>query len=178
LEIAGVKEFAYDSRTDATARRGLGDVAWARGDISEAKRYYLECLTAFENLGTTWGIVETSNRLAYLSCQEGLYPAARDYFKRALTYESESWPFVIDCFAGIALLLARTGAPELAAELLGLARKHPATERQTLVRRVEPLLAELAATLPPSDLAAALMRGKELNIETLAADVLALLSAA
>jgi len=112
-----------------------------------------------------------------MACQDGLYPIARDYFKRALARETESWPFVIDCLTGIALLLARTGEPALAAELLGLARQHPATERRTLVSRVEPLLTELAITLPASELAAALERGKVLNIESLANDTLTRLGA-
>jgi predicted ATPase len=162
-------------RTAATARRGLGDIAWGRGDVSEARRCFLESLAVFENLGTTWGIAETSNRLAYLACHEGQNPKARGYFRRALAFERQSWPFVIDVVAGIALLLVRIGESQCAAELLAFARHHSATERHTLVRRVEPLLAELVTTLPANELAAALERGKRLDIEALAHDALALM---
>ena len=84
-----------NERTTATATRGLGDVAFARGAYAEAKRLYLECLASYEHAGARWGIAETYDRLGYLACREGQLARARDCYRRALVHESESVPFVL-----------------------------------------------------------------------------------
>ena len=59
-----------NERTTATATRGLGDVAFARGECAEAKRLYLECLASYEHAGTVWGSPRPTT-------DWGTWPAAR-----------------------------------------------------------------------------------------------------
>jgi len=133
-----------NERTTATATRGMGDVAFARGDLTEARRLYLECLASYEHAGTVWGVAETYDRLGYLACREGQLAHARACFRRALANEADSAPFVLSVVAGIAHYCALAGAGERALQLLALVRSHPATEHRTRVRRVDPLLATLS----------------------------------
>jgi tetratricopeptide (TPR) repeat protein len=147
-------------RATATAIRGMGDVAFQRGEFVEAKRLFLESLATYERVGTVWGIAETHDRLGYLACVEGQLTDARAHYQRALSLETRSLSFVLHALAGTALLHARSGTPERAIELLAFVRRHPATEYRTRVRRVDPLLLELfagrstevveAALAPPS----------------------------
>ena len=71
--------------------------------------------------------------------------------------------------AGLAQLYAEIGQNERAAELLGLAKYHSATESQSQARRIAPLHGELERRLPAAVLASALRRGAALELHQLTA---------
>lgn len=156
-----------NERTTATATRGLGDVAFARGEYAEARRLYFECLASYEHAGTVWGIAETYDRLGHLACREGHLARARDYYHEALVHERESIAFVLSVVAGVAHQRALSGAHERALELLALVRAHPATEHRTRVRRADPLFAELSAQVSAPARVAAVERGERLDLAAL-----------
>jgi tetratricopeptide (TPR) repeat protein len=154
-----------DAGKIALGKLEFGNLALMRGDYQESRRQLTDSLSGFESAGQTWGIALALDLLGYVACQEGDYEQSRAWFSRALqtTLSKKLYPFAINIVAGIALWLARTGKPERAVELLSLTRHHPATERHTLTRRVEPLFAELRSLLPEQPFAAALERGKQLD---------------
>lgn len=164
-----------DAGKIALAQLEFGGLALVRGNLREAERRLLESLNAFENAGQAWGTALALDSLGYVACQEGDWPLARARFQRALTVSMSLRliPFATNTVAGIALLLARTGQPEQAVELLGLVQSHPATERHTITRRVAPLLAELEGALPPGLFSAALTRGRARNLRDVEAALVA-----
>lgn len=159
----------------ALAKLELGDMALLRGRRAEAKRYYEESLTGFEIARTGWGIVLALDNIGYLACVEEEFKRADACFRRALTaaLRGKLLTLALDVVAGMALLHARKGQCERAVELLALVQGHPATERQTHARLVEPLLTELKAKLPEAGFVAALGHGSALELGAAAREELA-----
>ncbi|MEO8178032.1 MAG: protein kinase [Deltaproteobacteria bacterium] len=163
-----------DENRATVVRLQLGTLAFEAGDYAEARQFLEDSLLRFERLENLRGKVSALDQLGYLACRE-LHPAAaREAFQRALegALRSQFPSAVLSVLAGTALLFARLGEPERALELLALVRHHPALERHILVRRVEPLLAELAATLSPAAFALAMERGRGLEFEAVSRSVL------
>jgi hypothetical protein len=71
----------------------------------------------------------------------------------------------LNAVAGVARSKAGSGETERAVELLTLVERHRITERQTIARRVEPLLAELSAVVPAAVFEASVQRGGSLELE-------------
>ena len=154
-----------DAGKIALGRLEFGNLALIRGDYREAERQLGESLRGFESAGQAWGVALALDLLGYLACQEQNFELAQTRLSTALdTALSRSlYPFATNVIAGAALWCARTGKPERAVELLSFARHHPATERHTITRRVEPLFAELEGRLAPESFAQAMERGKSLD---------------
>jgi tetratricopeptide (TPR) repeat protein len=168
-----------DAGKIALARMEFGGLALIRRDYEEAKRQLLESLSGFESAGQAWGAALALDCLGYVACQERDWQTAVTRFQRALhiSMNLRLYPFATNVLAGIALLYAKTGRSEQAVELLALVQAHGATERHTIKRRVEPLLAELESALPADAFSAAMERGKARELggvgETLAAALVA-----
>jgi len=111
------------------------------------------------------------DNLGYLECRERAFDAAAAHYYRAFSIglADNTLALVTNVVAGLAQLYAEIGQTERAAELLGLAQYHPATESQSQARRIGPLHAELEGRLPPAVLAAALRRGAALDLHQLSA---------
>jgi serine/threonine protein kinase/predicted ATPase len=152
----------------AVGNLNFGDLALIHGRYADAKRYLSESLHGFERVGACeWGIVLALDSLGYVECQEQHHEASRRYFRQALdkAMAGRLIPYATNVIAGVALLLAKSGDPQHALELLALVQAHPATERHTLTRRVEPLLAELSMQLPAAQFDDALARGRKMDLE-------------
>jgi tetratricopeptide (TPR) repeat protein len=153
--------------TTAVAIMNLGDIALLRGELSEAALNLVRSLADFERMQTRWGIIICHDDLGYLACLDARYSDADAHFQRALEHAlpCKLMPLALNVLAGIALSNARCGNLERAVELLTLVHEHAITERRTRARRVEPLLAELASSLPASAFQAAARRGGTLVLE-------------
>jgi len=168
---AGLAYGAHDGMKRALAQLNLGDVALMRGQYTAARRYLTESLAGLESVRVRWALVIVLDNLGYLECRERAFEAAAAHYYRAfeIGLADNTLALVTNVIAGLALLYAELGQSERAAELLGLARYHPATERQSQARRVDPLHAELERRLPPETLATALRRGAALDLHQLTA---------
>jgi tetratricopeptide (TPR) repeat protein len=153
----------------ALATLDLGDIALERGEREAGARLLTESLTAFERLRVPWGIAVALDHIGHLACTDGRHADADASFRRALGFalETRMVPLALDILAGIARVRARTNERERAVELLTLVHLHPVTERQTVARRVDPLLLELSTSLPPGAFEAATARGRVLEFEPL-----------
>lgn len=168
---AGLAYAAHDGMKRAVAQLNLGDLALLRGDNSAARRYLTESLAGLETVRVRWALVLVLDNLGYLECRERAFDAAAAHYYRAFSIglADNTLALVTNVVAGLATLYAEIGQNERAAELLGLAKHHPATESQSQARRIRPLHRELEQRLPAEALAAALRRGAALDLHRLTA---------
>ncbi len=152
----------------------LGYVAYWLGEQIEARSRLQEGLALAKQIGNKWLIAVTLSHLGLVTCALHDDQASSRSFVEALTLAMDigSAPWALNALAGLARLWAGQGRAEQAAELLGLALHHPASDNN--VKEIaEPLLAELQATLPPALIQAALARGRARELAQTVAEVLA-----
>jgi len=162
---------AHDGMKRSVAQLNLGDLALMRGQYAAARRYLTESLLGLETVKVRWALVLVLDNLGYLECRERAFEVAAAHYYRAFSIglADNTLALVTNVVAGLAQLYAEIGQTERAAELLGLAKYHPATESQSQARRIGPLHGELERRLPPAVLAAALRRGSTLDLHRLTA---------
>jgi hypothetical protein len=126
-------------------------------------------LAWLEEHEVAWGIIMALDGLGHVACHTGNFVAARERFGRALrtALACKARPWAHRVAAGVALWLCKTGQPVRAVELLGRIRSDSATERSTHTQWIDPLLAELEKQFAPDEFAAALERGKALDLQKL-----------
>jgi hypothetical protein len=155
------------NRTQAgVALWGLSTLAEMRGDYAEARRLAQESRGYFQTyLGDLC--------LGWAALGSGDHQAAETYFYRVVQPASEAqWvPVVLEAVAGLAHLLATTGEPERAVELLALVLVHTASEQECKDRAAR-LQAELAAELPPEVVEAAQERGRARDLDATVGELL------
>lgn len=162
-----------DELSAAWSLCSLGRVLGLIGDHAAARQLLGESLALFEALDDRHGAAAAHSNLA-----EGAYAArdlagARSHWLAALRLACEvgAVPYVMDALAGLALVFAETGVPELAHELAALAISHPATWRETLVA-AQAVLATTGGLLGPAVAEQAARRGRTTPWEVAAARVL------
>jgi tetratricopeptide (TPR) repeat protein len=153
----------------------LGDLAIAEEAYAEAHKYLTESL---EILRETQ-ILELSDALATLGFAArglGQISRAEQYLAEALRTASEiqtSFPLTT-ALPAVALLLADQGEKEKAVELYVLASRHPRVANSRWFEDIAGRhIADVAASLPPDEVAAAQERGKTRNLEATVAELLA-----
>jgi len=154
-----------DPLARAAALVNLGDIALQRGQ-PDAEALLRQGLDEFERRGSPWGVVIACDYLGHLKCDAG--QSATAYFRRAVATATSAGllPLAVSGVAGLARTSALAGDLERAVELLAMVEKLPICERQTLERRVKPLLSELSSRLPPARFDAARARGATLELAT------------
>jgi predicted ATPase len=167
LKAQGIGNERDHPKQAAAARLSFGEIALLNGDDALAEANFSRDLGWFEESETIWGIVYALTGLGYVACHQGHHDLARERFGRALAtaLACKAQPMANHTAAGVALLLAKTGQVVRAVECLGRLKSDPATERCTHTQWLDPLLAQLKERLPPDDLAAALERGKTLDLQ-------------
>jgi hypothetical protein len=157
----------------ASVRIRYGDLALQRGEYSVAEAHFGHDLAWFEEHQAFWGLITGLDGLGCVASHRGELLVARERFGRALAVAlaCKANPLANYVAAGVALVVARSGDPARAVELLARARSDSATERRTHSQRIDPLLAELEPSLPPDEFAAALDRGKSLDLDALAEEL-------
>jgi class 3 adenylate cyclase/tetratricopeptide (TPR) repeat protein len=158
----------------AQALNNLGEVAREQGAYDEARAYYEQCQVIWEEIGGRAGLAMALGNLGMVCIAQGLDGAAWDYVRRSLreAMDMQDTPHVLAALGDIAHLKLRAGQPERAAELLGLALRHPATHSE-IEDEAQAVLAALREALPPEQLEAALARGAKLDLEQVVAEILA-----
>jgi Tfp pilus assembly protein PilF len=114
------------------------------------------------------------NNLGFTLCELHDDATAARCFDEALHIAAEigATPLALEVLVGLARLRARAGQPEPAAELLGLALRHPASNSDVKIQ-VELFLSQLADVLAPELLDAAIARGGELELAAVVAEIVA-----
>jgi tetratricopeptide (TPR) repeat protein len=158
----------------AQALNNLGEVAREQGAYDEARAYYEECQVIDEEIGERMGLALALGNLGHVCIAQGQDAAAWNYVQRSLheNVDMQDIPHALADLGGIAHLKLRAGQPERAAELLGLALRHPATYSE-IEDDTEAVLASLREALGAEELEAALARGAELDLEQVVAEILA-----
>lgn len=155
----------------ANCLNNLGGVAFVRHDYDAARNYYREALGMAREMGDREVISLCLINLGQVSLRLGDPETAIRYFRQSLPEIQAigATPYLLDVIAGMAELLARQGNHIQAAEWLGLAlSRFPDRERDAFA---ETTLAILRAALPADELAAALERGKALDVDQVIAEI-------
>ncbi|UCC77218.1 MAG: AAA family ATPase, partial [Anaerolineales bacterium] len=163
-----------DRLREAQALNNLGEVAREEGANEEARGLYDRFRQIMEAIGYRGGVALGLLNLGIVSIALGQDGVAWEYLRRALPeyMAMKDAPHALNDLVHVAHLQARTGQAERAAELLGLALKHPASYSE-VERDSHPVLEALREALAPEELEAALARGAKLDLEQVVEDILA-----
>ena len=163
-----------DRRGTASALNNLGEVARGQRAYEEAYAYYQQARAIFREIGDRVGAASAVGNLGTMCVERGQHGAAWGYLRQGIQEcaSIQMTPRLLCCLAQAARLRARAGQPEQAAEWLGLALHHPASDSDTLYD-AKTALDDLRRVLPPDRLDATLARGATLDLETVVAEILA-----
>jgi hypothetical protein len=138
----------------------VGSLAETQGDVLAARAAFAEIwqqdqaqshYSAAALIGLGWVALHSED-----------WSATRDHFATAfpLIEQLETAPQALEALAGIAHWQARAGQPEQALALIGLVQHHPSSYQESKDRLVA-LETEVRTQLPPAQVQAALVRGRE-----------------
>jgi tetratricopeptide (TPR) repeat protein len=153
----------------------LGENTRLQGKDAEAVALYQEALSVYRAVDNQFGITLVTHNLGHLAAASGDGKTALRHYHDALrlALEIQAIPPGLETLAGLAGLKITGGEPERALEWLGLVLHHPACPEEARRLFAAPFLAQLRAILPPEMIEAGLERGRPLDFETLAKEVLA-----
>ena len=83
-QAAGIFRDIGDLSGVASSFHTLGDIAWEREDLGEARRSYQEGLAIFRQNADQWGSARSCANLGYLACEQHDYAAAYSWLAEAL----------------------------------------------------------------------------------------------
>jgi len=118
-------------RRQAIALSNLGELAHQNGAYAEAESLCREGLAIGQDISDQWIVMACLNNLGATALSLREHEQAWRYFSEALTIAqtTHTLPLVFKVLVNVAALLASEGKSTHAAELLGLAQQHPASER-------------------------------------------------
>lgn len=151
----------------------LGWNAFLRGDYAGAWEYTVQCLEIFESLGDTWFTANARLNLGHIAAAQHNPALSWRYYRAALpvVFGQQALSATLEALAGAARLLAAEQQFERAAEVLGLALRHPATTVE-VEPVAAPTLTQLRAQFSPAELEAALARGAARPLAEVVAEIL------
>jgi len=152
----------------------LGETYLELADYDGAKKAYEASLAACNEINYQWGMATALNSLGNVSFEVGDTAMARQYFRAALqkSMDIRAPKISLDVLIGMARLLAKEGNHEAAVEYLALVQSHPSLEGRS-GDAAERLLNQLRLELSYEAIEAAVERGRERNLRTLTAELLA-----
>ena len=156
----------------------LGHVALANDEYKRAKEYYLRSLKISEQVGFHYAVQTSSKYLGKVTLSLGEIKQAQYYLAKGLSISIEIGFIrdIVNLLYEFARLRSAQDDPEGAIELLALVLMQPASD-QTRWRegRISDsaidLLAKLEAELPQETYTSALERGRGLELDEIAADL-------
>lgn len=150
-ESYAIREAFDDAEGMAVARTLAGKIALLQGQAGEAQRLYEHSLALYQDLGDQGGIAASLNGLGMAACNQGNYQDAHSYLRQALQIAAgiQFMSQLLAILTSSGMLLLQTGYTARAYELLHLALKHPASDRETR-KRAQQLLDRWEAD-PASD---------------------------
>lgn len=156
----------------------LGHVALARGELEEARGFYLRCLKLAEEVGFYYAIQTSSKYLGKVALSLGKIPEAESYLLQSLriTEEIGFERDIINLLYEFARLRVAQGNSEGAVELLALVIQHPASHLYRLLEgrirdSAKDLLVKLEGNLSEETYTEALERGQALELDEVIADL-------
>ena len=157
----------------------LGDVCLAMRRYGEARERYQETLEILQRIDFQpyFGILFC--KFGYLAVASGDHQDAQKRFISALeigldfqtSATIKTANLCLDTLPGVAALLAQTRETERAVEIAALAGNHVLSDPFTK-RKAKTILSELSVQLPPEIFSAAQERGKSLDVEATAQELL------
>lgn len=163
----------------ATVKSNLGRLAYHQGRYTRAEVYLNDALPVFRSIGNVYGEAKALYFLGFIAATNAPYHALsllRESVALSLRIGAVTTTLIALC--GVARLAAQLGREDHAAELIGLVLYHAASTADADVEReAVPLLNQIGATLPAEALDAALTRGKQRRLESIASDFDALVQA-
>jgi tetratricopeptide (TPR) repeat protein len=157
------------------ALNNLGEIARRdRGDVAGALVYYRRALSIAREIGWQHFVALLLNNLASGFVQMGDWAAARQHLHEglALALRIGATPRVLQAVFCAGFLLAKQGDADRGLALLGLCLHHPAASSEDVLE-VEETLAHLGLDADDPAVAAGLEAGKALDLEAVAAELLA-----
>ncbi|NDJ52584.1 MAG: tetratricopeptide repeat protein [Chloroflexi bacterium] len=170
---------ATDSKLTAIRIRvNMGNVAYLQGNYELACEQYLLCAEHFEVYQDKWNLGIVLNNLGSAYVRLGNTDAALDAFERTLklSLEVQGITLTLAVIVELAELLMYAGPMEKAVEWIGLAINHPNRDLDVM-DTAEPLLASFQKVLGATQVEAALNRGRQLDLNDVAQDILTMLAA-
>jgi len=145
--------------------------------LSEAAGLLAEALAIAEGCGDPRGIAHAHNQFGYLALRQGARATARRHWRTAVdvpwrVQDRAQLLVTLDALIGLATLMANENDVEHAVEVLALVRGAARIDRRTETK-AEQLLTELEARLPVARFAAALARGRALELGATVSKILA-----
>ncbi len=156
----------------------LGHTALAQDKYERARDYYLRCFKISQETGFHYAIQTSSKYLGKVNLSMGKIAEAEQYLHQCLTMTVEIGfeRDIINLFCEFARLRVAQGDIELAIELLAFVLQHPLSyQTRMLEGRIRDSARELLAKLEPElnqeAYFVAIERGKEMNLETIVAEL-------
>lgn len=111
----------------AAVLNNLGETARLQGDHTTALAYYQEGLEIARQVGAQYLVAIQLDNLGHTAQALGDCAAAQQYHREGLKVAQtiDATPLALDNLAGLANILAHTGAPEQALEIIGVVMNHP-----------------------------------------------------
>ena len=158
----------------AQALNNLGLTAYDQEAYEEARAYMEQSRVICEGIGDRMGVAVALANLGDVCIWQEQDGAAWDYLRRSLRelLAMQDTPHALGALVHVSRLRIRAGQPEAAAQLLGLALRHPASSSE-VERDARPVLDALREALGPEGLEAALARGAEMALEQVVEVILA-----
>jgi tetratricopeptide (TPR) repeat protein len=140
-----------DRAGQAIALSNLGEVAYALSEYPDAIEFYQQGLTIGRDIQDQRTVMICLNNLGEITCALEEYEEANVHFAEAMRIatETQTLPMLLQVLVNLAVLFAEQGQRGRAAELLGLARQHPASE-QAIQEKARRLLDEMGLVPPDS----------------------------
>jgi class 3 adenylate cyclase/tetratricopeptide (TPR) repeat protein len=156
----------------AICLNNLGWVAHLQGDLGDAVARYEESMALSRAMGDRRGTAVALNNLAFTAIARDDAAAAARYLAEGLRLALAVGvvPLQLELLVGVARLLVRAGQRERAAELLGLALRHPSCNTDVRTQ-AELLYRDYGPLLPPEIHTEALERGHALDLDQVIADL-------
>jgi serine/threonine protein kinase/Tfp pilus assembly protein PilF len=168
---------AYQSLDDkygvASSISTMGILAEKQADYLGAREHYQRSITLAREISYKLYVSINANHLAWVALKQNEQGASA-YLCESLRLGLELQIPAIQLLniLGFSWVLQQVGKRERSAQLMGLAKDHPAAEN--FVRwRVSELMPQLESALPPDELRAALEHGKKLDLDTVVQELLA-----
>jgi len=157
----------------AKALNNLGTVAYDQGAYEEARAYYEQSRAICEEIDDRMTVAAVLSNLGDVCLRQGQDDAAWDHLRRSLqeTVTRQYTPLALESLIHVSQLRLRAGQSERAAELLGLALRHPASTSEVEWVAQE-VLEALRGALGAEQLEAALARGAEMDLDQVVEEIL------
>jgi tetratricopeptide (TPR) repeat protein len=152
----------------------MGETRRRQGEPRVAAQHFQKALDIFREIDSPRGTAICVLNLGHAHAALMEDATAQRYLREALdiALDIESYALVLETMGGMALLHARAGRKDRAAELLGVVLAHPALNEE-IRTNIQPALTLLRQKFSAARLNAALARGQELDWNAVVAELLA-----